>query len=237
MVVERDYVLTHIVDALARSDPPQGLVFKGGTALRLCFYEEFRYSADLDFSLVDATLQEAHDALERAFTLCRDDILLTALGLDGDTGQISYIGPLGRERPLKLDIAEDELVLDATSRPLMLRYPDQTDPPPRISIYRIEEIAAEKLRCVIQRQQCRDIHDLHRLFVVEDVDLDDAWPMFEEKARHRGHRPEQFSERLNARSDRYARDWGDELETHVGPGVPDYEAVMRELRRALRPRL
>jgi predicted nucleotidyltransferase component of viral defense system len=48
MVVERDYVLSHIVDALARSNPPQGLVFKGGTALRLCFYEEFRYSADLD---------------------------------------------------------------------------------------------------------------------------------------------------------------------------------------------
>ena len=50
-VVERDYVLTHVIESLARSDPPPGLVFKGGTALRLCFYEDFRYSADLDFSL------------------------------------------------------------------------------------------------------------------------------------------------------------------------------------------
>jgi hypothetical protein len=30
-VVVRDYVLTHIVDSLARLEPPAGLVFKGGT--------------------------------------------------------------------------------------------------------------------------------------------------------------------------------------------------------------
>lgn len=50
-VVERDYVLTHVIEALAQLQPPSGLVFKGGTALRLCFYEDYRYSADLPGAL------------------------------------------------------------------------------------------------------------------------------------------------------------------------------------------
>ena len=48
--VERDYVLAHIIAALAAIDASYGLVFKGGTALRLCYFADYRYSADLDFS-------------------------------------------------------------------------------------------------------------------------------------------------------------------------------------------
>jgi len=29
------------------------LVFKGGTLLRLCYFADYRYSADLDFSAID----------------------------------------------------------------------------------------------------------------------------------------------------------------------------------------
>jgi predicted nucleotidyltransferase component of viral defense system len=38
------------------------LVFKGGTLLRLCYFEDYRYSADLDFSAIDGLL--ASDAVE-----------------------------------------------------------------------------------------------------------------------------------------------------------------------------
>jgi predicted nucleotidyltransferase component of viral defense system len=49
--VERDYVLAHSLSAISERDREQQLVFKGGTALRLCHFEDYRYSADLDFSL------------------------------------------------------------------------------------------------------------------------------------------------------------------------------------------
>ena len=51
--VERDYVLAHALTAIFRNDTQGKVVFKGGTALRLCHFDEYRYSADLDFSLVD----------------------------------------------------------------------------------------------------------------------------------------------------------------------------------------
>jgi predicted nucleotidyltransferase component of viral defense system len=56
--VERDYVLAHILDGIAQTDEPR-LVFKGGTALRFCYLEDFRYSADLDFSARGVSTAEA----------------------------------------------------------------------------------------------------------------------------------------------------------------------------------
>ena len=52
--VERDYVLAHAVAAIASHDKAGRLVFKGGTALRLCHFPDYRYSADLDYSVVGA---------------------------------------------------------------------------------------------------------------------------------------------------------------------------------------
>ena len=36
--VERDYVLAHVIAALGTLGDGHGLVFKGGTALRLCYF-------------------------------------------------------------------------------------------------------------------------------------------------------------------------------------------------------
>lgn len=51
--VERDYVLTHVLAAISDHDDRAQIVIKGGTALRLCHFESYRYSADLDFSVIN----------------------------------------------------------------------------------------------------------------------------------------------------------------------------------------
>ena len=235
-VVERDYVLTHVVEALALLPAPGGLVLKGGTALRLCFYEDYRYSADLDFSLAGLEESEAIAVVREALAGTVARLELPLLELSDPPAAIRYIGPLGRERTLKLDLATDELVLEAQASPLLLRYADQTAPPPRITTYTLREVAAEKLRCVIQRILCRDPFDLHHLLVQEGVDIDASWTLFEEKARHKGIDPARFSERLDAREPQYRRRWEREMEEHVGE-APHFPEIMRELRRALRERL
>ncbi len=47
--VERDYVLAHVIAALGALGDGHGLVFKGGTALRPCYFEGYRYSAESRF--------------------------------------------------------------------------------------------------------------------------------------------------------------------------------------------
>jgi hypothetical protein len=113
------------VEALAQLEPPPGLVFKGGTALRLCFYEDYRHSADLDFSLVELTVSEGLEVLRRALERCVEAIGLSHLSVpEAELLLIEYVGPLGRERTIKLDLADDELVLDTTRRALISRYTD-----------------------------------------------------------------------------------------------------------------
>lgn len=64
--VERDYALAHIVATLGSLAAGHGLVFKGGTALRLCYFEDYRYSADLDFSVVDGDREGAYATIDAA---------------------------------------------------------------------------------------------------------------------------------------------------------------------------
>ncbi|HEX4519551.1 MAG TPA: nucleotidyl transferase AbiEii/AbiGii toxin family protein [Gaiellaceae bacterium] len=236
-VVERDYVLTHVIESLVRNDPPSGLVFKGGTALRLCFYDDFRYSADLDFSLVGLDRADALAALREALGLCAETIGLPMVELpDADSVSIHYLGPLGRERQIKVDLADDELVVATTDRAVIARYSDQLTDRPALRAYTLEEVAGEKLRCVLQRLLCRDISDLHRLLVREGVDVDESWARFVEKARFKSLQPAAFAERLDAREPQYRRRWEQEL-ADLERDLRPFDEVVRQLRRALRGHL
>ena len=236
LVVERDYLLTHLIDALTRSDPPADLVFKGGCALRLCYFTDFRYSADLDFNVSAERLEQAQTALGQAADRCRDEHGFPGINVDLEERRIDFVGPLGRARPVKLDLATDELVIDTTRRPLVPRYDDQSNASPHVLVYSLQEVAAEKLRCVIQRLQCRDLFDLHRVFVEEALNVDDVWESFERKTVHKGLDPAHFGAKLDERLPHYERRWNDELQTHLG-AVPDFDRLVRELRRALRAKL
>jgi Nucleotidyl transferase AbiEii toxin, Type IV TA system len=122
--VERDYVLTHVLAAISLHPGNHGMVFKGGTALRLCYFEDYRYSADLDFSLQDDTdPQEALDVVKTALRELAQRIGFPHLALTKDEKHIEYTGPLGKQRDLKLDIATDELIKERTTLPLLARYP------------------------------------------------------------------------------------------------------------------
>jgi len=53
----------------------------------------------------------------------------------------------------------------------------------KVGVYTQHEVAAEKLRCVIQRLQARDLFNLNELFVINKVALDQIWPVFERNMR------------------------------------------------------
>ncbi|WP_101756629.1 nucleotidyl transferase AbiEii/AbiGii toxin family protein [Oceanicoccus sp. KOV_DT_Chl] len=53
-VVEKDYVLGWLLAAVNANDVlSQAWVFKGGTCLKKCYFETYRFSEDLDFTLKD----------------------------------------------------------------------------------------------------------------------------------------------------------------------------------------
>ncbi len=53
-VVEKDYVLGWLLAGIGEHPTTRDTwVFKGGTCLKKCFFETYRFSEDLDFTLTD----------------------------------------------------------------------------------------------------------------------------------------------------------------------------------------
>lgn len=234
--VERDYVLTHVLAAIGRQPGNHGMIFKGGTALRLCYFEDYRYSADLDFSLQDDTNpQAALELVKAALGELAQRIGLPHLAIAEDGKHIEYVGPLGKQRDLKLDVATDELIEETATLPLLARYSDQ--PAVQVEVYTLHEIAAEKLRCVIQRLQARDLFDLNELFVINALDVEETWPVFERKALHKDIDPGRFSETFEKRMPQWKSRWETEMSEHLAGEPEPFKTVERSVRRALRSKL
>lgn len=53
-ILERDYCIAWFLVGLSRSTLRNKIVFKGGTALRRCHFSEYRFSEDLDFTLLQS---------------------------------------------------------------------------------------------------------------------------------------------------------------------------------------
>ena len=63
-VIEKDYVLGWLLAGVAQHEGLSGTwVFKGGTCLRKCYYETFRFSEDLDFTVVNGGPEEPGDLM------------------------------------------------------------------------------------------------------------------------------------------------------------------------------
>ena len=232
--VERDYVLAAILVGLSQDPAATQMVFKGGTALRACYHLDYRYSADLDFSLVEGmTVEEGLLVIHRALERARPGAGLSRAILDSDGPVIRYVGLWGRENRIKVDLQDDELVENTALLPILQRYEDM---PAGVAIvgYTEEEIGAEKLRCVLQRKQCRDLYDLHYLLTNRRIDAAQAHLLFERKAKHRILDPARLPDKLDALLHWCGPRWEAELREYVRD-VPPFEAFERELRRELRP--
>jgi Nucleotidyl transferase AbiEii toxin, Type IV TA system len=58
-VIEKDYVLGWLLVGIANNtELNRTWVFKGGTCLRKCYYETYRFSEDLDFTIVEGGPEE-----------------------------------------------------------------------------------------------------------------------------------------------------------------------------------
>ena len=55
--IEKDYILSWILQAVAMHNKlAKEIVFKGGTVLKKVYFEDYRFSEDLDFTLLDDNL-------------------------------------------------------------------------------------------------------------------------------------------------------------------------------------
>ena len=190
-VVEKDYVLGWILAGInAHATLSESWVFKGGTCLKKCFFETYRFSEDLDFTLLDesqineAFLQqtlsevvawvETESGLAMPANQLSFDVYTNPRGRISCQGKIGYRGPVsstsGGWPKIKLDLTADEkLVLAPVKQEVFHPYTDRPEGGFRINSYAYEEAFGEKIRALGERTRPRDLYDVVNLYRHDDT--------------------------------------------------------------------
>jgi len=180
-IIEKDYVIGWILWGIG-SDPELSAhwAFKGGTSLKKCYIETWRFSEDLDFTVIPGGFYKPEDIepvikhiLDRVYDKSGIDfsikppIFKYADKYFYTEGNIYYRGPRNARIParIKLDISGAEKI----ARPTILRdishpYSDSLPAPAQVRCYAFEEVFAEKLRAMGERGRPRDLYDIILLF-------------------------------------------------------------------------
>lgn len=179
-VVEKDYVLGWLLCSLSKhAEVKQHWVFKGGTCIKKCYQETYRFSEDLDFSLLPETPSYDKDSIQSLLKeIARAtqqesgiEIPETEVRVEERTnkqgnltfeGRVYYRGPLGTPSyaRIKFDLTNAEPVIDTPEvRKIFHPYPD-TLTTEGITSYSLHELIAEKTRALYERARPRDLYDV-----------------------------------------------------------------------------
>lgn len=185
-VIEKDYVLGWILAGINAHAAVTGTwIFKGGTCLKKCYFETYRFSEDLDFTVADAA-QIDQAFLTKSFTeiaawvyeqsgiempaeRLRFDVFANKRGKPAAEGRVYYRGPIApssRDLPrIKLDLTSDEIVvLPSVIRDVVHPYSDKLEEGIKIRCYAYEEVFGEKVRALGERARPRDLYDVINLY-------------------------------------------------------------------------
>jgi predicted nucleotidyltransferase component of viral defense system len=253
-VVERDYVLSWVLAGLFRQPTlAETLVFKGGTALRKCYFADYRFSADLDFTLrTSLPPQKLRSEIEAGCQHVAETTGVQLIPVDFRTlrdvpaeeahqGRIEYIGPLGRlggDQPrIRLDLtAYEALVLPSEPCSVHHPYSDAEELSLSVPTYALDEMLAEKLRAMLRRARARDLYDVWQLLTryAETLDLERAGRVLVEKARYKDFAFSKVTDFLTPENQgTWARSWEASLRRQV-PVVASYDQVVAQVEQALK---
>lgn len=182
--VEKDYVLGWVLHGINQHRETRNWAFKGGTCLKKCFFETFRFSEDLDFTLSEQSQFDEKILLKTFFEIT--EFLSEEVGIEffqdkikfkiidkgngkySAQGKIQYNGPLRKKHKfasIKLDLTTDEiLVIKPKSKKVHHPYTDEPESGIYAHCYAFEELVAEKIRALAQRARPRDLYDVVHFF-------------------------------------------------------------------------
>jgi predicted nucleotidyltransferase component of viral defense system len=246
-VLERDYCLAWLLAGIADSELRAALAFKGGTALKRCYFGDYRFSEDLDFTLLqEMPFEELARRLEPVYAAVREasGIAFTFDREDRNrhensyTFYLRYVGPLPRPNDVKVDITiREQLVYPLQQRPILRAYEEFADIPDNrlIQVYSLEEIAAEKTMALADRarNEPRDLYDLWYLTSNEGIELGALGDAIRRKLEFRGKAFEGITESIRGKEARLRALWLNRLAYQMAT-LPQFDEVFRAVQRTLR---
>ncbi len=186
-VIEKDYVLGWALAGIFNHPALKNQwVFKGGTCLKKGYFETYRFSEDLDFTIMDPKHIDAtfltnvfkeisawvyqQSGIQFPEHKIEFEVYPNKAGKTSCQGKLCYLGPLAPTSPkqwpkIKLDLTADEVLADKPNI-ISINHPYSDLPKEGIHIlsYSYPEVFAEKTRALSERTRPRDLYDVINLF-------------------------------------------------------------------------
>jgi predicted nucleotidyltransferase component of viral defense system len=247
MIVDLDYVQACFLATFYRQSGAAALRFKGGTCLKKCYFRDYRFSRDLDFTatrrigkqelerLLAATVAEAEDRWQVDFRSRSFEVKVVndEYGKESQQARLYYRGPLvrrGDPQVIRLDITREEaLIFRGVKRKLLHPYSDaKALAGVRIPCYDVLEMMAEKLRALAGQRTyaiSRDLYDIDQVTTRRRVNVARLVAALPAKMKVKGMAPDEIDlKRLHGRRTEFRRDWDRNLANLLSPGTaPDFD--------------
>lgn len=248
MIIDLDYSLGWILLGMKNISPDLlGLIFKGGTCLRKCYFPDYRFSEDLDFTattrISETEIKEViassfewileHDGPDFFVEPLRFEMVDDDYGKESYQVRVYYRGPLnwgGSPRSIKLDVTRAEMVLLPTvERKIFHPYADESlFETLELSCYSLEEVMAEKIRAIGGQRRfaiSRDLYDISNL-LDSGINLETVKQILPEKFRTKGLKLSSVDVgSLENRYYEFEQDWISRLSYLVPNNQQAFEAV------------
>lgn len=251
-IIEKDYVLGWLLAGISQHHIlGDEWIFKGGTCLKKCYFETYRFSEDLDFTLIrednlngeslTESFREIADFVYNATGLAipkdliKFEVYRNPRGKLSAEGKISYRGPMqqrGDMPRVKLDLTADEVIaLSPVMREVQHPYSDRPSDGISVRCYGFEEVFAEKIRALAERLRPRDLYDVIHLYHHNDVNPahDVLSKTLQQKCDFKGILPP-TAKSLAEKPERIEleAEWSNML-AHQLPALPPFEQFWQEL--------
>ena len=257
-VIDKDWMLGHFIAAIFNEpELKETLIFKGGTCLKKCWFDEYRFSEDLDFTSKSQELELTQQHLKFITKYVEDNtevkthiVSLKPLKFkDSLTGYEAIIKFWGVDHPrnimpptpdrwqtkIKIEIIlYEEMIFDVSQQKVTHPYSDTLKLETTIQCYKIEEVLAEKLRALIQRSYTapRDYYDIWYLSNnFPDLDWESIVVAFHKKMKFKNLEFTGIEQLINPKSDKALKGaWKNSLGHQIQQDkLPDYEIVRSNL--------
>ncbi|MFY9301437.1 MAG: nucleotidyl transferase AbiEii/AbiGii toxin family protein [Candidatus Nitrosotenuis sp.] len=161
--LEKDYALTSLLSVVSRFPRLNSLIFKGGTAIKKIYFEEFRFSEDLDFTC----LQDVSDEFMRfiAKEMKSLDVQFTQI-TDVEKTEKSfkfkakYLQSNGIPASIRMDLSlRSDVLMTPITKPILHFY-DYFTNKFEVPAMHLEEIMVEKIRGIVYTRHPRHLHDV-----------------------------------------------------------------------------
>lgn len=243
--IEKDYVLSWVLFAISKNKLlNNALVFKGGTVLKKAYFESYRFSEDLDFTLIDETIsnEQILAAFNNLFDFIKDEANID-MRIDEkkwtthESGSLQFYidyvaslqGNMG-SRDLKIDITRNEVLETKIEHKSIFRDYSDLEEDFRLQCYSLAEVLIEKMTALMGRTEPRDLYDFWYLTEIERIDVVEHISSFYNKAERKKHDPKNFMQKVLSKEAAFKRDWKRKLASQIHD-VPEYDEVFRGAKR------